>query len=237
MTVALGFDTFLVMRHGIPPLPQDAPEKPVPVVAGKPYEGQLGCYYCNDIVAPRDVRSLLSRQETEMLILETRSHSRIGPWTKCAPSLAPESRPSRPPRRSSLWSQSCSTHSGSPSPSTASSTPLIPAQQVPRALGRAHHLVLGLLADDSASGRQRRLAARSSPAPDPRLPRSVPQHEDHGPGVGSVHGVLEDCSSLPCCERTGADWRRRSSRRTRKKGMGCWSRRLRTQSTSRRSRA
>lgn len=58
MTVALGFDTFLVMRHGVPPLPEDIPELPVPVVPGKPFEGQLGCYYCNDIVAPRDVRSL-----------------------------------------------------------------------------------------------------------------------------------------------------------------------------------
>lgn len=36
MNVALGFDTYLAMRHGI--------------------EGALGCYYCNDVVAPTDVR-------------------------------------------------------------------------------------------------------------------------------------------------------------------------------------
>lgn len=33
---ALGFDTYLVMRHGSP-------------------VNQLGCYFCNDIVAPTDV--------------------------------------------------------------------------------------------------------------------------------------------------------------------------------------
>lgn len=52
MNVALGFDTYLVMRHGLPPT--DA----APVEAVKPgsvYRGQLGCYYCNDVVAPMDV--------------------------------------------------------------------------------------------------------------------------------------------------------------------------------------
>ena len=41
LNAALGFDTFLVMRHG----------------ARKPDEQgkRLGCYYCNDIVAPTDV--------------------------------------------------------------------------------------------------------------------------------------------------------------------------------------
>jgi len=40
INAALGFDSYLVMRHGASP---DA--------AGK----RLGCYYCNDIVAPTDV--------------------------------------------------------------------------------------------------------------------------------------------------------------------------------------
>ena len=35
MNAALGFDSFLVMRHG--------------------YEQNLGCYFCNDVVAPTDV--------------------------------------------------------------------------------------------------------------------------------------------------------------------------------------
>jgi ubiquitin-like modifier-activating enzyme ATG7 len=45
MTIALGFDTFLVMRHGA------APEFHRTDVATGP---RLGCYFCNDIVAPRD---------------------------------------------------------------------------------------------------------------------------------------------------------------------------------------
>lgn len=53
MNVALGFDTFLVMRHGSTP---DVKEPAVPVSPGQPYRGRLGCYYCNDIVAPMDVR-------------------------------------------------------------------------------------------------------------------------------------------------------------------------------------
>ena len=43
LNAALGFDTFLVMRHGARK----------PNVEGK----RLGCYYCNDIVAPSDVSS------------------------------------------------------------------------------------------------------------------------------------------------------------------------------------
>jgi ubiquitin-like modifier-activating enzyme ATG7 len=39
MNAALGFDSYLVMRHGGPP--------------GR--ERRLGCYYCNDVVAPMDV--------------------------------------------------------------------------------------------------------------------------------------------------------------------------------------
>jgi len=42
MNAALGFDTYLVMRHGA--------RKP------SPDGSRLGCYYCNDIVAPADVR-------------------------------------------------------------------------------------------------------------------------------------------------------------------------------------
>lgn len=41
MNAALGFDTFLVMRHG--------------ARASLSKGTRLGCYYCNDIVAPADV--------------------------------------------------------------------------------------------------------------------------------------------------------------------------------------
>ena len=41
INAALGFDSYLVMRHGAGP---DASRK-----------GRLGCYFCNDVVAPSDV--------------------------------------------------------------------------------------------------------------------------------------------------------------------------------------
>ena len=44
MTIALGFETFLVMRHGLPPMVHN------PIVNGD----RLGCYFCNDVVAPRN---------------------------------------------------------------------------------------------------------------------------------------------------------------------------------------
>ena len=43
INAALGFDSYLVMRHGA--RPDEEPK------GGK----RLGCYYCNDIVAPADV--------------------------------------------------------------------------------------------------------------------------------------------------------------------------------------
>ena len=47
LTIALGFETFVVMRHGLNPF-----------VHEKEINGErLGCYFCNDIVAPRDSTS------------------------------------------------------------------------------------------------------------------------------------------------------------------------------------
>lgn len=43
INAALGFDSYLVMRHGPSP------------GTSKPEQKRLGCYYCNDIVAPMDV--------------------------------------------------------------------------------------------------------------------------------------------------------------------------------------
>lgn len=44
INAALGFDSYLVMRHGASP-------------DGVGDEKRLGCYYCNDVVAPADVSS------------------------------------------------------------------------------------------------------------------------------------------------------------------------------------
>ena len=50
MNAALGFDTFLVMRHGLPVQPDQVTR------VGEGIEvKQLGCYYCSDITAARDV--------------------------------------------------------------------------------------------------------------------------------------------------------------------------------------
>jgi ubiquitin-like modifier-activating enzyme ATG7 len=51
LNAALGFDSFLVLRHGA--LKDDAD-----------YDGRLGCYYCNDVVAPDD--SLTDRTLDQM---------------------------------------------------------------------------------------------------------------------------------------------------------------------------
>lgn len=46
MNAALGFDTFVAMRHG--------------VKAFEDNESSLGCYFCNDVVAPGDVSTTIS---------------------------------------------------------------------------------------------------------------------------------------------------------------------------------
>ena len=43
MNAALGFDTYVVMRHGVDDETHPGEE--------------LGCYFCNDVVAPADVSS------------------------------------------------------------------------------------------------------------------------------------------------------------------------------------
>ncbi|BGP41117.1 Autophagy protein 7, partial [Rhodotorula kratochvilovae] len=60
MNVALGFDTFLAMRHGLPSLDSpsassaSSPSPAPPASSTSPFRGRLGCYYCNDVVAPQD---------------------------------------------------------------------------------------------------------------------------------------------------------------------------------------
>jgi ubiquitin-like modifier-activating enzyme ATG7 len=66
MNVALGFDTYLIMRHGVAPLASEESSTPQivePATSGQPFNGRLGCYYCNDVVAPMDVRIILYRRQ------------------------------------------------------------------------------------------------------------------------------------------------------------------------------
>jgi hypothetical protein len=73
MNAALGFDTFLVMRHG------------ARVKDGEDSSKRLGCYYCNDIVAPADVSVFFCKIEPETNT--SQSHLQIGHWTRCVRSL------------------------------------------------------------------------------------------------------------------------------------------------------
>ena len=59
INVALGFDSYLVMRHGLhststPEVEQEKPSNVGTNHANPPafYPRRLGCYFCNDIVAP-----------------------------------------------------------------------------------------------------------------------------------------------------------------------------------------
>jgi ubiquitin-like modifier-activating enzyme ATG7 len=56
MNAALGFDSFVVMRHG-------AKDTAHP-------EQELGCYFCNDVVAPADV-SLSSRYSKPLILISS----------------------------------------------------------------------------------------------------------------------------------------------------------------------
>ena len=53
INAALGFDTYLVQRHGIPCIPTSGDK----TSHDSDSHQKLGCYFCNDVVAPGDVSS------------------------------------------------------------------------------------------------------------------------------------------------------------------------------------
>lgn len=63
ITAALGFDSFLVMRHGAGPLADYRSESMSALsaelgnfsLADRDKRPRLGCYFCSDVVAPIDV--------------------------------------------------------------------------------------------------------------------------------------------------------------------------------------
>lgn len=105
LNAALGFDTFVVMRHGLKTIREG--------------EVELGCYFCNDVVAPADV----SHTSTLFWIALTHnpSPSATRPSTNSALSPAPASHPSPP---------ACSSNSSSPS----CNIPPAPARPLPHTL-------------------------------------------------------------------------------------------------------
>ena len=52
---ALGFDSFLVMRHGIKTTREVEAASKKAIINGPIPSQYLGCYFCNDIVAPGNV--------------------------------------------------------------------------------------------------------------------------------------------------------------------------------------
>lgn len=58
INAALGFDTFLVIRHGLRNVKegcQKSSDDNVDIPQGELPGDKLGCYFCNDVVAPGDV--------------------------------------------------------------------------------------------------------------------------------------------------------------------------------------
>lgn len=79
IAAALGFDSFVVMRHGAGPLTKIEESKTEVLTSltnemehvsltKRNEEPRLGCYFCNDVVAPIDVISLLKYKHSSFIV-------------------------------------------------------------------------------------------------------------------------------------------------------------------------
>lgn len=92
LNAALGFDTYVVMRHGLKATAEG--------------EEELGCYFCNDVVAPADVSFQVDSTLCAALTVGN-SLSATRPLINNAPSRALASRLSLPACSSSFWLAFC----------------------------------------------------------------------------------------------------------------------------------
>ncbi|KAF9565773.1 E1-like protein-activating [Agrocybe pediades] len=122
LNAALGFDTFLVMRHGARASSLSTGKD------GKPHQ-RLGCYYCNDIVAPAD--SLTDRTLDQMC-------------TVTRPGLAPIAAATAVELLSSLIQHPDGVFAPPPPPNTNSSNS-DPEEGVNSVLGQVPHQLRGFL--------------------------------------------------------------------------------------------
>ncbi|KAJ3078443.1 Autophagy protein 7 [Quaeritorhiza haematococci] len=104
INAALGFDTFLVMRHGMRTSPPSTSSSPPSSESATTTPVKLGCYFCNDVVAPTDSLSdrTLDQQCTvtrpglsalasalAVELLATLINHPDGPWAPANTAVAP----------------------------------------------------------------------------------------------------------------------------------------------------
>ncbi|KAF8154668.1 hypothetical protein B0H34DRAFT_783781 [Crassisporium funariophilum] len=124
MNAALGFDTFLVMRHGARASSLGTGHN------GQPHQ-KLGCYYCNDIVAPAD--SLTDRTLDQMC-------------TVTRPGLAPIAGATAVELLASLLQHPDNLHAPAPPPATAAAANSNPEEDgTSSVLGLVPHQLRGFL--------------------------------------------------------------------------------------------
>ncbi|KJA17472.1 hypothetical protein HYPSUDRAFT_46420 [Hypholoma sublateritium FD-334 SS-4] len=123
LNAALGFDSYLVMRHGarVSSLSTGA--------NGKPHQ-KLGCYYCNDIVAPAD--SLTDRTLDQMC-------------TVTRPGIAPIAAATAVELLASLLQHPDRNHAPAPPPNTNASVEANEEEGLSSVLGLVPHQLRGFL--------------------------------------------------------------------------------------------